>query len=233
MKCIIIDDDLMTQTLLANFADRSDLIKCVGTFNNPVEAQDVLKNKNVDLIFLDIEMPEMNGFDFLESVGSNQQIIIISANQKHALGTYEYSKVTDYLLKPISLERFKKSLNKFIDKYIELNSCCVNNNIYVKHNDKYLKVCITDVHYIEIMDNNTVFQTKDMEYNVTNRKMLEFLLSKEEFVRVNNSVLMNLDFVAEIDDSNAKIFSNGKYKSIPIEGEFLANLVQKFMNKNN
>ncbi len=232
MNCIIIDDDIMTQNLLSNYVERSGLISCIGTFNNPVEVQEILRNQKIDLIFLDIEMPEMNGLDFLEYFSSKQQIIIISANDKHALSTFEYYNVTDYLLKPISIERFKKSLDKFIDKYVELNSCCINNNIFVKHNENYVKICLEDIHYIEFLEDNAIFETIDRNFCCTNQRMMESLITKDEFVRINNSVLMNIRYIIEIKNAHVKILSNGNYKSVAIESEFLANLEQKFKNKN-
>lgn len=117
MNCIVVDDSEMVQKQIAGFIEKSGFLTCCGTFANPVGIETCIDENNVSLIFLDIEMPQMSGFDFLDKYKKNIQIIVISASRKYALEAYDYD-ITDYLLKPIAYERFLVAANKAVEKHI-------------------------------------------------------------------------------------------------------------------
>ena len=117
MNCIIIDDDLMSRRIIEEFISRTDQLRLLASFENAVDAINVFSSdEDVDLIFLDIEMPEMSGIDFLNTLTSPCQIIIISSKEKYALEAFEYN-VTDYLLKPILYSRFFKAVEKAFSRF--------------------------------------------------------------------------------------------------------------------
>ncbi|MBO7132924.1 MAG: response regulator [Bacteroidales bacterium] len=117
MNCIVVDDSEVVQKQIAGFVEKSGILTCCGTFANPIGIENCIEENNVSLIFLDIEMPQMSGFDFLDKYRKDVQIIVISGSRKYALESYNYD-ITDYLLKPISYERFLVAANKAVEKHI-------------------------------------------------------------------------------------------------------------------
>lgn len=117
MNCIVVDDSEVIRTQIAGFINKSGFLTCCGTFANPVGIEKCIEENNVSLIFLDIEMPQMSGFDFLDKYKKDIQIVVISASRKYALEAYDYD-ITDYLLKPIAYERFLTAANKALEKHI-------------------------------------------------------------------------------------------------------------------
>ena len=117
MNCIVVDDSEVVRTQMAAFVEKTGFLTCCGTFANPVGIEKCIEENNVSLIFLDIEMPQMSGFDFLDKYQKDIQIIVISVSRKYALESYNYD-LTDYLLKPISYERFLTAANKAVEKHI-------------------------------------------------------------------------------------------------------------------
>jgi len=117
MNCIIVDDSELVRTQMSGFIEKSEFLTCCGSFANPVGIEKCIEENDVSLIFLDIEMPLMSGFDFLDKYNKDIQIIVISASRKYALESYDYD-ITDYLLKPIAYDRFLVAANKALEKHI-------------------------------------------------------------------------------------------------------------------
>lgn len=230
MKCIIIDDDPISQTLLKGFVRKTNLLNCIAVFNNPTEAQDIIENKTIDIIFLDIEMPEMSGFDFLESKQNLPQIIVVSGSKKHALNSFEYD-VTDYLLKPFSFERFLKSVNKSVERYIDNNSRRYDNSMLVKKKDSYCLIKINDITALEFCNDGLGLNTDNDLYMIKNSLDIDFIINKEEFIPINNQITVNVNRVIKLNEDCIDIMLNGNVKSVPIEKEFSANLKEKFKSR--
>jgi len=116
MNCIIVDDDSFVRRITEDFVKKTESLHLVHSLSNAVDAINIVSsNENVDLIFLDIEMPEMTGIDFLNALNILPQIIIISSKEKYAISAFEYD-VTDYLLKPFTYSRFCKAVTKALDR---------------------------------------------------------------------------------------------------------------------
>lgn len=139
MNCIIIDDDQLSRKIIESFVERTDFLKLTHSFSNAIEALNSVTNEEkIDLIFLDIEMPEMTGIDFLNSFKSTPQVIIVSAQEKYALDAFEYD-VTDYLLKPVTYGRFFKAAEKAFKRLGKVESDN-KKEIFIKKNSALVRL---------------------------------------------------------------------------------------------
>ena len=114
IKCIIVEDEVLAQNVIQSHLQKVDRFELVGVCNNAMEAKEVLNKQEVDLIFLDIQLPGMTGLNFLRSLANPPLVVLTTAYAEYALESYEFN-VIDYLLKPISFERFSKTVNKIVD----------------------------------------------------------------------------------------------------------------------
>ncbi len=230
MNCIIIDDDKITQTLIQSFINKAGLLSCKGAFSNPLEAVSAITSTAIDIIFLDIEMPEMSGFDFLDEHEYKSQIIVVSGNEKYALSTFDYN-ITDYLLKPFTYQRFIKALNKCIDRYIDHNSCKLGDYIFIKQNNKYLRLQINQIAYIDFRDNEISVETQNTSYIIPSDTNIDPLVTHDLFVRINNCSVLNPSFITEHNDEFVTFLSAGLTKIIMLEEEFKLNAIKQFKTK--
>ena len=167
MNCIIVDDDKLSIKVLEEYLSKTDGFENVGSFSNGVDAVNFLgSNVEVDLVFLDIEMPEMNGIDFLNSLGSLPQIIITSSKEKYALSSYDFD-VTDYLLKPVSYARFYKSVEK-ARKRDSLSEFKLDgkDEIFIKKGSNLIKLRFNDILWIEALENYVILNTRTDKYTI-------------------------------------------------------------------
>lgn len=230
MKCIIIDDDLLTQNLLKSFVKKDFVFECIGVYNNPVEAQRIIENQTIDLIFLDIEMPIMSGFDLLETNKKLPQIIVVSGNEKHALNSFNYN-ITDYLLKPFSFERFQKAVNKSIDRYIDNNSCRYGDFIFVNNHQSYRMIKMNEVVTVKFEKEGVNISTESDLYKLSTIDEAEVIINEDFFIQINDSVSVNINQIKSISKDTLIVKTNGKTEQIPIEEEFSANLINKYESR--
>jgi DNA-binding LytR/AlgR family response regulator len=167
-----------------------------------VEAMDVLhSNKQIDLIFLDIELPEMSGIDFLNSESNLPQIIIISAKEKYAVNAFDYD-ITDYLLKPFSFVRFTKAVQKVQDKIDQQKMNELNDEIFIKHNSSIVKLKYSDILWIEALENYIVVNTLNDRYTFhSTMKAIEEKLPDDKFIRTHRSFIVNINYIDCIEDN--------------------------------
>jgi len=207
---LIIDDEPIAHTLIENFAKELDYMKLVGNCHNAMAALPLLKEQQIDLIFLDINMPKLSGFEFLKTIANPPQIIIISAHKEHALESYEYT-ITDYLLKPFNFERFFKSIQKVMENITTLSKLTLSPEtsavlrqkrshsldeygdkyIFIKDDKKNHKVALSDIEYIKADGNYTSVNLKD-RHILSQMKISDFekLLPKACFSRIHRSYLV-------------------------------------------
>ncbi len=192
MNCIIVDDDKLSIKVLEEYLVKTDGFENVGSFSNGVDAVNFLgSNVEVDLVFLDIEMPEMNGIDFLNSLGSLPQIIITSSKEKYALSSYDFD-VTDYLLKPVSYARFYKSVEK-ARKRDSLSEFKLDgkDEIFIKKGSSLIKLRFNDILWIEALENYVILNTRTDKYTIHfTMKAIEKKLPSPIFTRVHRSLLL-------------------------------------------
>ncbi|MFW5886554.1 MAG: LytR/AlgR family response regulator transcription factor [Bacteroidota bacterium] len=218
MNCIIIDDDKLSRRIIEEFIEKTEFLELNQSFSSAIEAINYLKNNdNINIIFLDIEMPEMTGIDFLNTLNSNQQVIIISSKGEYALNAFEYD-VTDYLLKPISYSRFFKAIDKAYKRfYKEKIDSVGNDEIFIKKNSTFIRLKYEEILWIEALENYVVFNTfKDKFMIHFTLKAIEQKLPQKKFVRVHRSYIVNLSNINILEDNSIIInVADGK-KSIPI-----------------
>lgn len=221
MNCIIIDDDPIVQKQLSTFVNKSELLNLEGSFTNPLEALEVINNNNIDLVFLDIEMPEMSGLEYLEEFKSKFQIIVISGDRKYALETFEYG-VTDYLLKPIDYTRFVKSVNRSIERNCESGSSVKKDSFYIKVGGKFVRLCIDDIVLINLSKETKTLVTKKKSFSLLNNFFdVNNLSDFQKFYKINGSYIVNLDEISDVCD-NKLIFKEDYHLDDIVVSESIA-----------
>jgi DNA-binding LytR/AlgR family response regulator len=207
MNCIIIDDDPIIQKQLSAIIMKSDLLELKGSFRNPTEAFPTLKDGNVDIVFLDIEMPEMSGLEFLDEIENDFAIIIISGDRKYALDTFEYD-VTDYLLKPFEYSRFVKSVNRAVERNIERSNGMKKDRIFIKIMNSFVRILLDDIISVKNGSDKKTIITKRKSFTVmTNLFDTSVFVGKENFFKINEAFIVNLNEISDVCD-NYLIFKN-------------------------
>lgn len=206
LNSIVVDDSAIQRITITKLVNESTLLNLVGDFSNALEAKNCINNNRIDLIFLDIEMPLINGFDLLDGLKTKPQIIIITSKADYAVKAFEY-EATDFLQKPIHRERF----NKAIKKAVELHSLRYDNeehgeSIIIKSNLKKLKVLINKIKWIEAYgDYIKVVTDEESHLVLSTMKSFEKELPTGKFIRVHKSYIVNLDRVEKFNSKFAEI----------------------------
>lgn len=217
LKCLAVDDEPHALELLEAFVDRVPFLTMHQATTSPWEAIQHLENEPIDLLFLDIQMGELNGLQLLESTNVSCPVIITSAYSTYALDGYNY-RVTDYLLKPYSFERFLKAVNAAKDASAPStpeNNEHSSEHLFVKGDakNKFHQVNLNDILYIEGLKNYVQFFCSDQRIvTLQNIKALEETLPANRFIRTHRSYIVNID---KIDKIEGHMISIGQ-KSIPV-----------------
>lgn len=213
-KYLIVDDEPLARKLIASHASKIEGLELVGECGNAIEAANMLRNKSVDLIFLDIQMPEMTGFQFASTLKNPPAIILTTAFRNYAPEAFDLN-VVDYLLKPISFERLLKSVNKFFDRETgKINSVSMVTHdeqrfVHIKADRKIHKVIETEILFIESLDDYVKVHLKDnVLITRENISTLEEKLPYPPFVRIHRSFIINSNWVKTISNDGIEI--NGK-----------------------
>ena len=224
MKCLIVDDEPLAQEVIENYIARIPHLEVVKKCSDAIQAFEVMKREKIDLIFLDIQMPVIDGLSFLKSVKSIPAVIITTAFPQHAVESYDFD-VTDYLLKPISFERFLKAVNKVLDKKNgPTNTESKAEFIFLKVDGKLVKVNFSEIMYVEGMKDYLKVFLKDKFYVVhQTMKRFEESLPQQQFVRVHKSYIVSLAAVKtiignyiEVNDQHIPIGANYKDELIQL-----------------
>jgi DNA-binding LytR/AlgR family response regulator len=226
---MIIDDDSFVRKITEDFVNKTKSLTLLYSLSSAVEAINVLNsNENIDLIFLDIEMPEMTGIDFLNSLSSLPQIIIISSKDKYAIDAFEYD-VTDYLLKPFAYSRFSKAVNKALERRKQSMMHATGGEIFIKHNSSLVKLKYADILWVEAMENYVIINTFDEKYMIHfTMHAIEEKLPPKQFLRIHRSFIVNVGCIHSIEDNTIHIKTNDKARnSIPIGKSYKDNLLKE------
>ena len=236
MNCVIIDDEPLAREGLANYVREIPFLQLVKTCENPVELTTLLDTLNIDLIFLDIQMPKMNGIDFLKIVQKLPMVIITTAYPTYALEGFQLN-VMDYLLKPITFERFFKAVNKARDYYLLLNK---NNAaspgkpveetdyFFIKCGNKYERIYINDILYIEGMQNYVaIYTTKGKYITLQQLKNWEQHLDSRQFIRVHKSYIVAKNKIERIEGNDLFI----QTYCIPISRNYREQVIEEVVNR--
>ncbi len=206
LRSIVIDDSTLQRIAVTKLVNNHPNLTMVGEYSNAIEAKNGIKNTDFDLIFLDIEMPIISGFDLLETLENPQQVILISGKADYALKAFDYG-VTDYLLKPISMARFNTAIKRCLSKYEELNKLKEQEEyIFVKSNLKKRKIILNDIQWIEALGDYVKLVTEETNIIVlSTMKSFENQLPKDKFIRIHKSYIVNLGRIEKFNSSNVEV----------------------------
>lgn len=219
INCIIIDDEPLGRDLVESFAKEISYLNILGIFENPLTALSFLEENPVDLVFSDIEMPKINGLDFLRTLENPPVFIFITAYREFALDGFD-TGATDYLVKPVRFDRFLKAVQK-AKKHIDLkkNSSNLqneNDKIFIKSEGKIIKILLSEILYIEAQgDYLNVMTTSEIYSTQMTLTSMEDSLQNKKFFRVQRSFILNLDFVRSIHGNMVELL-NGKSISVSV-----------------
>jgi DNA-binding LytR/AlgR family response regulator len=224
MNSIIIDDDEACRTVLKQLIDQVDYLKLLGVYSSAMEANAALKKEKVDLVFLDIEMPEMTGMDMLKSFDMPSAILTTS-HKEFALDAFEHN-IVDYLVKPITMPRFMKAVEKARAIYKKHNISGDKDYFFIKKDSVHTKIPTRDILWIEALgDYLTVHTFKEKFVLHLTLKAIVDKLPRDKFVRVHRSFIVHVDNISTIEDTT--IYINNV--SVPIGALYKENF-QKVLN---
>lgn len=198
IKCILTDDEPFARKGLQGYIGQIDFLHLCGVCENAIELNSLLKKEPVDLLFLDIEMPYMTGIDFLRQLAAPPRVIFTTAYEKYAVQGFEL-EVLDYLLKPISFERFLRSANKAFD-YFRLQASPPGDYIFVKSDSRLEKIAFADILFAEALENYVAIYTH--EKKIITHLTLKMLLEKlpaVSFIQPHKSWLIAIDKIGSIE----------------------------------
>ncbi len=227
MNCIIIDDDKLSCKVMGEFVRKSASLTLIGTYSDSIEARNILtKRHDIDLLFLDIEMPEMNGFEFIGSLENPPNIIIISSGENHAAKAFDFN-VVDYLVKPVSYSRFCKAIDKTMRYYTRKESGSTGDKeIFIKKGSSLVKLKINDIIYIEALENYVTLTTNEDKYTIHfTMKAIEDYLPPGVFIRVHRSYIINKSNIQTIKENSLDLNIGETLKSIPVGKSFRDSLL--------
>jgi len=212
MRCLIVDDDEIARKSLEMMCEKIEDIAVAGTCVNGLDALNFLKKEEVDLVLLDIEMPELSGMDLVKMIPAMPPVIFTTSMKDYAIEAFEYH-VTDYLQKPISFQRLLKA----IERAREIHGKRVSREmeeIYVKVDGRFVRLDLKDILYIESIGDYVVFHTEKKEKLIVHStlKNIDSKINNNKFLKVHRSYIVNMAKVVDIEETNLVI----KDKVIPI-----------------
>jgi DNA-binding LytR/AlgR family response regulator len=234
LKCVAIDDEPLARECITNYVREIDFLQLTGTGNNPVDLTRLLDEQEVDLIFLDIQMPVINGIEFLRMTQNPPMVIITTAYPSYALDGFQLD-VLDYLVKPITFNRFFKAVSKAKD-YHNLLIRSTNESskaeptadyFFIKCDYKYERIYFNDILYIEAMQNYVTIYTQKGKYmTLLYLKNVEQNLDKQSFIRVHKSYIVSIPKIESIENNEIII---GSFR-IPISRNYRDEVIERVVN---
>jgi DNA-binding LytR/AlgR family response regulator len=207
LNCVVVDDSSIQRMIISKLVNNHPNLHLIGDFSNAIEAKNCMSVHTIDLIFLDIEMPVISGFDFLDGLKTKPQIIFITSKAEYAMKAFDYD-ATDYLQKPIALDRFNASVKRALDLQSLRTETDEENgeHIFIKSNLKKLKIFTAKIKWIEAFgDYVKVVTEEDSNLVLSTMKSFEKDLSQDKFIRVHKSYIINIDKVERFNSRFAEI----------------------------
>ncbi|MBC7450069.1 MAG: response regulator transcription factor, partial [Cytophagales bacterium] len=205
--------------VLRNYINRIPYLKLAGTFNNGIDALEYINSVNVDLVFMDIQMPDINGMDVLRLMHKKPNIVFTTAYPEHALEGYDFNPI-DYLVKPISFEKFMRAISRvqsISNPMAPENAVSGSEYFYIKVNGKQVRLLLSDILYVEGLKDYVIFHTYEAQYvSMHGMKELEEKFPSEDFIRIHKSYIINIHKIQEVDGNQVKIYN----RYIPVGRQF-------------
>lgn len=229
IKAIIVDDEPLALEVLDTYIQKIPDIQLVAKCDNAIQANQIIQSQSIDLMFLDIQMPQLSGIDFLKSLSNPPSVIFTTAYPDYAVEGFELNAV-DYLLKPISFDRFLKSVNKVIDKINtkrQEKETASEDFFFVKADKKLVKVNFNEILYIEgLKDYVIIRQDSNRVITLQTMKSLEDRLPQTRFKRIHRSYIVNIQKIQAILGNVVEIVESGKIKQLPIGKNYRDELLE-------
>ena len=228
IHCAIIDDEPLAAGLLKSYAEKTPFLKLTGTYGSAIEAMKELREQPVQLLFLDIQMPELSGIEFAKILPKETKIVFTTAFQQYAIEGYKVDAI-DYLLKPISYDDFLRAANKALDWFsvsMRQEAYARDRFMFVKSDYKLVRVCLDDILYIEGLKDYIRIYLQDGSklMSLMNMKKLEDYLPHPEFLRTHRSYIVHMTKASTIE--RFRIVIDGQY--IPISDSYKEDVLQYF-----
>ena len=229
--CIIVDDEPLAQSVIESYLKNVPNLELKGKFDNAIEALTYLNSNDIDLMFLDINMPELSGMDLLKTMTKKPEVILTTAYSEYAIESYELG-VSDYLLKPIALPRFLKAVTKVIDLLTKEKNYREGGGekpryVFIKVDGINLKLMLDDIRYIEAYGNYLKIFSEEKMYLITDT-MINFMKQlDEDFVRIHKSYIIPLSRIEKMIGNRIHIGED----QIPIGNTYKAELKGKISNR--
>jgi len=235
INCVIVDDEPLAREGLASYVREVDFLNLAGVCENPLELLPLIDKNNVDLVFLDIQMPKMNGIEFLKIMQKPPMIVITTAYPSYALEGFQLN-VLDYLLKPITFERFFKAASKARDYHRLLTrpageqttTAPDDDYCFIKCGNKYEKIPFADILYVEGMQNYVnIYTVKGKFMTILSLKSIEENLNAQLFIRVHKSYIVSTGKIESIEGNEIFIQNH----RIPISRNYRQEVIDVVVNK--
>jgi two-component system LytT family response regulator len=241
IRCLVVDDEPLAIDILTDYISKIPFLELVESFKNPIDALSAVQQNKADLVFLDVQMPELTGIQFLKITNGKCKVILTTAYQEYALQGYELN-VLDYLLKPIAFDRFYKAAQKAQELFSQNSSLntvtetptttaatITNDFIFVKTEYKIQKIYLDDILYIEgLKDYISIYTKTERIITLQSMKKMEEVLPDHKFIRVHKSYILAPDKIESIERSRIYIAD----KIIPIGDTFRDGFFKMIENKN-
>ena len=224
LNCIVVDDDEMSRKVVVHFIEKTNFLQLIKEFDNAIDATQYFDEEHVDIIFLDIQMPEMSGMDFINALEKNIEIILITSEQKYAVEAFK-KKVTDYLVKPIEYSRFLQASQK-AQKNVEIKRAATlkRKEFYVRTDAKIVRITYEKILFVEALADYVIIQTTTKKHIVHfTMKGIANRLPDNEFVRTHRSYIINLNRIEALEDNSLLIGE----KYIPIGASYKEALLNR------
>lgn len=235
IDCIIIDDEEHAIELLTRYIEKTPFLNLVFSGTNPVEALKLLNQQKIDLIFLDVQMPEMSGIDLIKAIGSKSKVILTTAYSEYALEGFE-NEVIDYLLKPIPFARFIRAAQRALSRISPRDTppaAADNDYIFLKteQKGKLVKINIADIVYVEGLKNYVSIVTRDGKKVIAllNIKDLEERLPAADFCRTHKSFILSVACIRMIEGNRVHLEHTGN--TVPVGERFREAFMQRMKKK--
>lgn len=234
LRCFIVDDEPPAINLLTQYINETPFLQLIGSATDPAQALNDIKSAEVDILFLDIQMPKITGFELIEILKPKCSVIMTTAFTEYAVSGYEY-QVSDYLVKPIRYERFLKAVTKILNDFPKVAPNVKSNEdefLFVKteHRGKFKKIEYSDIKYVEGLQNYIRIYLKSQDSAVVTYIRIGEIMEKlplNKFVRVHKSYIVALDEIEALDGNEIFLKTMSR---IPAGGVYKSELLEKFKN---
>ncbi len=227
IRTLIVDDEPLAHDIIENYVNKIPDMTIVAKCDNAIEANQVIQSQEVDLVFLDIQMPQMTGIELVKSISNPPKIVFTTAFAEYAVDGFELNAV-DYLLKPIAFDRFLKAVNKVKDS-LDPNDTptTADDFFFVKADKKLVKVHFSEMLYVEgLKDYVIIKKEQGRVIALQTMKSLETKLPSDMFMRVHRSYIVNIQQIKAVVGNTIEIVESGQPKHIPIGKNYKEDLVK-------